>query len=120
MTGHPFRFDQDRFQAALDSVLRHAGAQDVDFDRAEKPALPREGAEERRVGLLCELEQALVEHLVVEGLDQRPAVGADRAFFARGLLPVHANRVEGGLGVGGDGEQRLFVDGHRVLGPPAG
>ncbi len=105
--------DEDRLQGPLDAVVGRAGAQEVDFLGADETSLAGRRAQEGRIRLLGELEEPLVQHAVVERLDDGLTVGGDAALLPQRLLPVDAHVVEPVFGIRRDGEQGLLVVRHR-------
>jgi hypothetical protein len=112
--GHLLALFVEGPEAAGDAAVGDEGREDEDVLRPDETPLARDGPEERRVGLLGDLDEAAVEHGVEEPLDEHPAVVPDRILAGERELVVNGDDALFGLLVRGDGEERVVVVGDGI------
>ena len=118
--GEPVLLQADRLgehgvESAKDAAVGHVGRQRERVAVAEERAFPTAGADERRVGLLAKLVEAVVQHHAEQRLGEILPVAADGGGLPMRHLEVDGCRRVLGFLVGGDGDERRVLVGNAEL-----
>ena len=109
VAGYPLAFDQQGFEALLHAGLVYECTQLIDVHGPYETPLTGESEEDGCIGLLRELEEPCVEHLVVEPFDDKLTIRHDGRLVPQRLLVQQEDRRVGLFGVRQDCVECLVV-----------
>ncbi len=83
---HALALGKERVESTLNSVVSDQGGERERLGGSHEIALTRVGGDERRIGLLSDLAESIVEHRAEKSLDEMLTVGCRRRVEALRLL----------------------------------